>query len=97
VARGFAQVWTVPSRSSSARSQNLATTDLCAPRGSCTTRGQRPQGQGAIFIEKNSPDVPTGATLCSPTASAKAIQAKRKERGFNIFDATCPFVTKVHV
>ena len=53
--------------------------------------------KGAIFIEELS-DVPPGATLVfSAHGVSKAIQEEAKRRGFHIFDATCPLVTKVHV
>jgi 4-hydroxy-3-methylbut-2-en-1-yl diphosphate reductase len=53
--------------------------------------------KGAIFIEELS-DVPPGATLVfSAHGVSKAVQNEAKERGFSIFDATCPLVTKVHV
>jgi 4-hydroxy-3-methylbut-2-en-1-yl diphosphate reductase len=53
--------------------------------------------KGAIFIEELS-DVPTGSTLVfSAHGVSKAVQTEAKERGFSIFDATCPLVTKVHV
>jgi len=53
--------------------------------------------KGAIFIEELS-DVPPGATLVfSAHGVSKAVQAEAQARGFNIFDATCPLVTKVHV
>jgi 4-hydroxy-3-methylbut-2-enyl diphosphate reductase len=53
--------------------------------------------KGAIFIEDLS-DVPPGATLVfSAHGVSKAVQAEAEARGFNIFDATCPLVSKVHV
>jgi 4-hydroxy-3-methylbut-2-enyl diphosphate reductase len=53
--------------------------------------------KGAIFIEALS-DVPPGATLVfSAHGVSKAVQAEAQARGFTIFDATCPLVTKVHV
>jgi 4-hydroxy-3-methylbut-2-en-1-yl diphosphate reductase len=53
--------------------------------------------KGAIFIEELG-DVPPGATLVfSAHGVSKAVQNEAKERGFSIFDATCPLVTKVHV
>jgi 4-hydroxy-3-methylbut-2-enyl diphosphate reductase len=53
--------------------------------------------RGAIFIEELS-DVPPGATLVfSAHGVSKAVQLEAKARGFQIFDATCPLVTKVHV
>ena len=53
--------------------------------------------KGAIFIEELS-DVPPGATLIfSAHGVSKAVQEEAKARGFHIFDATCPLVSKVHV
>ena len=52
--------------------------------------------KGAIFID-NLADVPQGATLIySAHGVSKAVQAEAAERGFRVFDATCPLVTKVH-
>ena len=53
--------------------------------------------RGAIFIEELD-DVPPGATLVfSAHGVSQAVQQEAKRRGFQIFDATCPLVTKVHV
>jgi 4-hydroxy-3-methylbut-2-en-1-yl diphosphate reductase len=53
--------------------------------------------KGAIFIEELD-DVPAGATLIfSAHGVSKAVQAQAQARGFQVFDATCPLVTKVHV
>ena len=53
--------------------------------------------KGAIFIEDLN-DVPPGATLVfSAHGVSRAIQSEARARGFQIFDATCPLVTKVHV
>ncbi len=55
------------------------------------------KAKGAIFIEELS-DVPPGATLVfSAHGVSKAVQQEAERRGFQIFDATCPLVTKVHV
>jgi 4-hydroxy-3-methylbut-2-en-1-yl diphosphate reductase len=55
------------------------------------------KNRGAIFIE-NLSDVPVGATLVfSAHGVSKAIQNEASQRGFSVFDATCPLVTKVHV
>ncbi|MBP6493335.1 MAG: 4-hydroxy-3-methylbut-2-enyl diphosphate reductase [Rhodoferax sp.] len=55
------------------------------------------KAKGAIFIEELN-DVPPGATLVfSAHGVSKAIQEEARARGFQIFDATCPLVTKVHV
>ncbi len=53
--------------------------------------------KGAIFIEELD-DVPAGATLIfSAHGVSRAVQEEAAARGFRIFDATCPLVTKVHV
>ena len=53
--------------------------------------------KGAIFIEELA-DVPPGSTLVfSAHGVSKAVQAEAHARGFEVFDATCPLVTKVHV
>jgi 4-hydroxy-3-methylbut-2-enyl diphosphate reductase len=55
------------------------------------------KAKGAIFIEALS-DVPPGATLVfSAHGVSKAVQQEAQARGFQIFDATCPLVSKVHV
>jgi 4-hydroxy-3-methylbut-2-en-1-yl diphosphate reductase len=55
------------------------------------------KAKGAIFIEELS-DVPEGATLVfSAHGVSKAVQDEARRRGFTIFDATCPLVSKVHV
>ena len=55
------------------------------------------KAKGAIFIEELD-DVPAGATLIfSAHGVSRAIQDEATARGFQIFDATCPLVTKVHV
>ena len=53
--------------------------------------------KGAVFIEDLA-DVPPGATLVvSAHGVSKAVQREAQARGFEVFDATCPLVTKVHV
>jgi 4-hydroxy-3-methylbut-2-enyl diphosphate reductase len=53
--------------------------------------------KGAIFIEELS-EVPPGATLVfSAHGVSQAVREEARQRGFNVFDATCPLVTKVHV
>lgn len=55
------------------------------------------KAKGAIFIEDLA-DVPTGATLIfSAHGVSQAVRAEAATRGFNLFDATCPLVTKVHL
>jgi 4-hydroxy-3-methylbut-2-enyl diphosphate reductase len=55
------------------------------------------KAKGAIFIEDLA-DVPPGATLVfSAHGVSKAVRNEAAARGFQVFDATCPLVTKVHV
>jgi len=55
------------------------------------------KAKGAIFIEALA-DVPPGATLVfSAHGVSKAVQKEAHARGFRIFDATCPLVSKVHI
>ncbi len=55
------------------------------------------KNRGAIFIE-DLDEVPVGATLIfSAHGVSKAVQAEAQMRGFRIFDATCPLVSKIHV
>jgi 4-hydroxy-3-methylbut-2-enyl diphosphate reductase len=55
------------------------------------------KAKGAIFIE-DLDDVPPGATLVfSAHGVSKAVREEAAARGFHVFDATCPLVTKVHV
>ena len=55
------------------------------------------RARGAIFIEALS-EVPEGATLVfSAHGVPKAVREEAAARGLQVFDATCPLVTKVHV
>jgi 4-hydroxy-3-methylbut-2-en-1-yl diphosphate reductase len=55
------------------------------------------KSKGAIFVDELS-EVPPGATLVfSAHGVSRAVQAEAQARGFSVFDATCPLVTKVHV
>ncbi len=55
------------------------------------------KAKGAIFIEDLA-DVPPGATLVfSAHGVSQAVRREAAARGFSVFDATCPLVTKVHV
>ena len=55
------------------------------------------KAKGAIFIEDLA-DVPPGATLVfSAHGVSQQVRAEAARRGFQVFDATCPLVTKVHV
>jgi 4-hydroxy-3-methylbut-2-enyl diphosphate reductase len=53
--------------------------------------------RGAIFVEELS-EVPENSTLIfSAHGVSKAIQQEAQERHLQVFDATCPLVTKVHI
>ena len=55
------------------------------------------KAKGAIFIEDLA-DVPPGATLVfSAHGVSQAVRGEAAVRGFQVFDATCPLVSKVHV
>jgi 4-hydroxy-3-methylbut-2-en-1-yl diphosphate reductase len=55
------------------------------------------KAKGAIFIDELD-QVPPGATLVfSAHGVSQAVRREAAERGFSVFDATCPLVTKVHV
>jgi len=55
------------------------------------------KAKGAIFIEDLA-EVPPGATLVfSAHGVSQAVRQEAERRGFSVFDATCPLVTKVHV
>ncbi len=55
------------------------------------------RARGAVFIEDLA-DVPPGATLIfSAHGVSQAVRNEAAERGFKVFDATCPLVTKVHI
>ncbi|NQD37692.1 4-hydroxy-3-methylbut-2-enyl diphosphate reductase [Permianibacter sp. IMCC34836] len=53
--------------------------------------------RGAIFVEELH-EVPAGATVIfSAHGVSQAVRDEAKARGFQVFDATCPLVTKVHM
>jgi 4-hydroxy-3-methylbut-2-en-1-yl diphosphate reductase len=55
------------------------------------------KAKGAIFID-DLDDVPPGSTVVfSAHGVSKVVQAEARERGLEVFDATCPLVTKVHI
>ena len=55
------------------------------------------KAKGAIFIE-DLDNVPAGATLVfSAHGVPQSVRRAATARGFQVFDATCPLVTKVHV
>ncbi len=55
------------------------------------------KAKGAIFIDELH-QVPPGATLVfSAHGVSQQVRREAADRGFSVFDATCPLVTKVHV
>lgn len=53
--------------------------------------------KGAVFVEELD-EVPRGATVIfSAHGVSQAVKEDAERRGLNVFDATCPLVTKVHV
>ena len=55
------------------------------------------RAKGAVFVEDLA-EVPAGATLVfSAHGVSQAVRKDAQARGLNVFDATCPLVTKVHV
>jgi 4-hydroxy-3-methylbut-2-en-1-yl diphosphate reductase len=55
------------------------------------------KNKGAIFVDELA-EVPQGATVIfSAHGVSQAVRREAEARGLNVFDATCPLVTKVHV
>ena len=55
------------------------------------------KSKGAIFVEELD-EVPAGSTVIfSAHGVSQAVRRDAESRGFRVFDATCPLVTKVHV
>jgi 4-hydroxy-3-methylbut-2-en-1-yl diphosphate reductase len=58
---------------------------------------ERLRSMGARFVEELA-DVPAGATVIfSAHGVSSAVEDEARRRGFQVFDATCPLVTKVHL
>ena len=58
---------------------------------------ERLRGLGAVFVEELD-EVPDGATVIfSAHGVSSAVEEEAERRGFSVFDATCPLVTKVHL
>jgi len=58
---------------------------------------ERLRALGARFVEELD-EVPDGATVIfSAHGVSSSVEAEAKRRGFSVFDATCPLVTKVHL
>ncbi len=55
------------------------------------------KAKGAVFVEDLA-EVPPGATLVfSAHGVSRAVRDEAEARGFSVFDATCPLVSKVHM
>jgi 4-hydroxy-3-methylbut-2-enyl diphosphate reductase len=55
------------------------------------------RNRGAVFVEELD-EVPDDAiVIFSAHGVSKAVQDEAATRGLQVFDATCPLVTKVHV
>lgn len=55
------------------------------------------RAKGAVFVDELD-EVPDGATVIfSAHGVSQAVRQAAATRGLNVFDATCPLVTKVHV
>ena len=58
---------------------------------------ERLRDMGAVFVQELH-EVPDGATVIfSAHGVSKAVEDEAKRRGLEVFDATCPLVTKVHM
>jgi 4-hydroxy-3-methylbut-2-en-1-yl diphosphate reductase len=58
---------------------------------------ERLRALGAVFVEELD-EVPDGATVIfSAHGVSRAVQLEAARRGLEVFDATCPLVTKVHM
>jgi len=55
------------------------------------------RAKGAVFVEELN-EVPAGSTVVfSAHGVSQAVQQEARERQLQVFDATCPLVTKVHI
>ncbi len=58
---------------------------------------ERLRGMGAVFVDELD-EVPDDATVIfSAHGVPRSVQQEAKRRGLQVFDATCPLVTKVHM
>ncbi len=55
------------------------------------------RGKGAVFIEELDEAPPGSIVVFSAHGVSKAVRADAVRRDLQVFDATCPLVTKVHV
>ena len=55
------------------------------------------RARGAVFIEELHEVPPQATVIFSAHGVSQAVRAEAVQRGFRLFDATCPLVTKVHM
>lgn len=55
------------------------------------------KNRGAIFVDELDEVPDDSLVIFSAHGVSKAVQNEAKSRGLNVFDATCPLVTKVHM
>ena len=93
--RGFARALIAPLKSSIVR-WSFSTSDLCAPRsGTQQICGRRFTLRTRCSFVDELADVPRGSVVIfSAHGVSQAVRAEAAERGLQIFDATCPLVTK---
>jgi 4-hydroxy-3-methylbut-2-enyl diphosphate reductase len=53
--------------------------------------------KGAVFVEELSEVPPGNTVIFSAHGVSQAVRREAEQRRLNVFDATCPLVTKVHV
>ncbi len=53
--------------------------------------------RGAVFIEELSEAPENSTVIFSAHGVSKKVQQEARDRGLQVFDATCPLVTKVHI
>ncbi len=53
--------------------------------------------KGAVFVEQVSEVPDESIVIFSAHGVSKQVKAEGQQRGLNVFDATCPLVTKVHM
>ena len=54
------------------------------------------RSKGAVFVESLAEVPPGGTVIFSAHGVSQAVRSEARERGLQVFDATCPLVTKVH-
>jgi 4-hydroxy-3-methylbut-2-enyl diphosphate reductase len=55
------------------------------------------RAKGAVFVDELEQVPAGGIVIFSAHGVARAVQSEAEARGLQVFDATCPLVTKVHV